>query len=103
MYFFLNTLHRAKFSQIITDALFSIGMSLVYSICNDVNMSSINGSNNSRKAHNPHKSGLFWHNGLAVSWKVNKLLYRSGQSDVRPRKIDIFTLNKKKEKKCKIL
>ncbi len=52
---------------------------LVYSWSNDVNMSSINGSNNSRKAHNPHKSGLFLQYGLVVSWKVNKLPYSSGQ------------------------
>ncbi len=32
---------------------------LIYSWSNDVNMSSFNGSNNSRKDLNAHKSGLF--------------------------------------------
>ncbi len=50
---------------------------LVYSWSNDVNMSSINSSNNSRKAQNPHKSGLFLQHGLTVSWKANEP-YSSG-------------------------
>ncbi len=42
------------------------------------------------------KVACFYNMALAVSWKVNKLPYSSGQSDVRPRKFDIFTLIKKK-------
>ncbi len=34
-----------------------------------MNMSSINGSNNSRKSHNPHKSSLFFN---MVWWSVGK-------------------------------
>ncbi len=62
-----------------------------------MNMSSINGSNNSRKSHNPHKSSLFLN---MVWWSVGKSInchIVEAKSDVRPRKFDIFTLNLKKK------
>ncbi len=58
-----------------------------------MNMSSINGSNNSRKALN--KKWLVF-----AIWFVGQLesqLTVVAKSDVRPRKFDIFTLNLKKK------